>query len=84
MKQKCFNTRNHSNCTFIISSWANICISISEKRANSRKNAPSSQDLLEKLALSTCILAEKGQKMRYFKAVKPIKIAGSKEVEAWN
>ena len=29
-------------------------------------------------------IAEKGQKMRYFKTVKPIKIARSKEVGAWN
>ena len=29
-------------------------------------------------------IAEKGQKMRYFKTVKPIKMARSKEVGAWN
>ena len=37
MKQKRFNTRNHRNYTFIISSWAYVCISMSEKRANSKK-----------------------------------------------
>ena len=39
---------------------------------------------IEKLTSSTSILAEKGQKMQYFKTVKPIKIARSKEVAAWN
>ena len=54
MKQKRFKTRNHWNYTFIISSWANICISISEKKANSRKNDPSSQDLsIQKLTSLT-------------------------------
>ena len=39
---------------------------------------------IEKLTPLTSILAEKGQKMRYFKTDKPIKIARSKEVGAWN
>ena len=66
MKQKRFNTRNHSNYTFIIFSWANICISISEKRANWKKKnkCPIFAGLsIEKLTPSTYILAEKGQTM---------------------
>ena len=55
------------------------------KKSELKKKCPIFAGLnIEKLALSTCILAETGQKMRYFKAVKPIKIAGSKEVGAWN
>ena len=86
MKQKRFETRNHWNDTFIISSWANICISISEKKLGElKKTGPIFAGLsIEKVTPSTSILAEKGQKMRYFKTVKAIKIARSKEVEAWN
>ena len=39
---------------------------------------------IAKLIPSTSMVAEKGQKTRYFKTVKPIKIARSKEVGAWN
>ena len=45
MRQKSFNTINRLIETFIIPSRDNICVLISEKRANSRKNVPSSQDL---------------------------------------
>ena len=69
----------------MIPSRDNICVLICEKRANSRKKWPTFAGLsIKKLKPSTCILAEKGQKMRYFKTIKPIKITRSKEVGAWN
>ena len=39
---------------------------------------------MKKLKPSICILAEKGQEMQYFKTVKSMKIARSKEVGVWN
>ena len=57
------------------------------KKSELKKKCPIFAGLsIEKLSPSTSILgvAEKGQKMRYFKTVKPIKIARSKEVGAWN
>ena len=55
------------------------------KKSELKKKCPIFAGLsIEKLTPSTSILAEKGQKTRYFKTVKPIKIARSKEVGAWN
>ena len=39
---------------------------------------------MKELKPSICILPEKGQEMQYFKTVKSMKIARSKEVGVWN
>ena len=55
------------------------------KKSELNKKCPIFAGLsIEKLTLSTSVLAEKGHKTRYFKTVKPIKIAGSKGVLVWN
>lgn len=70
--KKRFNTRKHWNYTFIISSWANIFISISEKRANSRESTSSSQDQAQRnwqLRLAFC--RRKGRKCDISKRSNP-------------
>ena len=55
------------------------------KKSELKKKCPIFARLsLDKLTPSTSILAEKGQKMRYFKTDKLLKIARLKEVAAWN
>ena len=77
-----FNTINHWSKTFLID---NIYVLIGEKKSDFKKKCSIFAGLsIKKLKPSSCILAEKGQKMRYFKTIKPIKIARSKEVGAWN
>ena len=55
------------------------------KKSEFKKKCPVFAGLsITKLKPSPGILEEKGQKMRHFKTIKPIKIARSKEVGAWN
>ena len=55
------------------------------KKREFKKKCPIFAGLsIKKLKPSSCIFAEKGQKMRYFKTIKPIKIARSKEIGVWN
>ena len=80
-----FNTINHWSKTFLIPSRDNIYVLIGEKKSDFKKKCSIFAGLsIKKLKPSSCILAEKRQKMRYFKTIKPIKISRSKEVGAWN
>ena len=55
------------------------------KKSELKKKCPIFAGLsIEKLTPSTSILAEKGQKTRYLKTVKPLKIARWKGVLVWN
>ena len=56
-----------------------------QKKSEFKKKCPIFGGLsIKKLKPLYCILVEKEQKMQYFKTIKPIKIARSKEVGAWN
>ena len=55
-----------------------------KKRELKKKCPIFARPSIEKLTPSTSILADKRQKMRYFKTVKPVKSARSKEVATWN
>ena len=85
MRQKSFNTINHWIQTFIIPSRDNTCVLISVKRANSRKMSHLRRTLhkeIETFALH--LRGERAENAIYFKTIKPIEIARSKEVGAWN
>ena len=85
MRQKSFNNYKPLNLNIHHTLKRKYLCFDQRKKSEFKKKCPIFAGLsIKKLKPSSCILAENGQKMRYFKTIKPIKIVRSKEVGAWN